>query len=159
MLLQIDELLRNKDYNLSLDQVQNTNKGLKQLLLWIKAILTINKMLNPLIFISTDYLKNRCTKDEMKFLEYIHRRLEDWKTIYSLRVHSNNKRSSFKQIIERAQLTLSKDFTEYLSISRDSNIPTNIHQFYFHDIDVTNFVFLFCRKSLLEQNQLCLRKC
>jgi hypothetical protein len=125
-----EEILADPEKKLSLGTVKHINQGLYQLLLWMKAVVTLHKLVNPLLFISAEYVRKRLSPDEVQTVEYIYQNIENWKTIYSLRLRANQGQSTLSGIVTEARKSLSADFEEYVNLGRweDSN---KICLFYF----------------------------
>eukprot|EP01022_Parablepharisma_sp_SALTPOND_P008132 TRINITY_DN135258_c1_g1_i1.p1 TRINITY_DN135258_c1_g1~~TRINITY_DN135258_c1_g1_i1.p1 ORF type:complete len:1171 (-),score=124.18 TRINITY_DN135258_c1_g1_i1:698-4153(-) len=128
ILQQVEEILTDPEKKLSLKSVRSVNLGLYQLLLWIKAVLTLNKLVNPLLFISADYIRKRLTPEEITLVEDIYQGIESWKVMYTVRVRSNNGKSCLANIVEEAKKRLSATSEEYATIGDTNN---KITTFYF----------------------------
>ncbi len=117
-LQEVEGLLTDPENGLSLRAVKAINQGLYQLLLWIKAILTLNKMVNPLLFISADYVRKRLTQEEVELVEYIYQSVESWKVMYTLRLRNNGGKSCLSRIVAEAKKGLGAEAEEYLHLGR-----------------------------------------
>ncbi len=99
-----------------LEQLRSVNKGMFQLLLWVKATLVLNKLLNPLNFVSTHYVKRRCTSEEVEHAESIYQALENWRFTFNLKVKST-KQTHAVGIINKA-----KDIIEEMEATQGTSI-------------------------------------
>ena len=70
-----------------LEGVKLANKGIYQLLLWVKAVVALHFFLNPLNFVSVDYVKKKFVRSEIEVIEYIYHCLENWRFIYSIKLN------------------------------------------------------------------------
>lgn len=130
-LQKVDEILADPEKKLTLHSVKNMSQGLYQLLLWIKAIVALHKIVNPLLFVSADYVRKRLAPDEVELVEYIYQSIENWKLIYTIRLRNNEGKSTLSNIISESKKNLSGEYGEYVNLGRweESN---KICMFYFN---------------------------
>ena len=126
-----EEILADPEKKLSLGTVKHINQGLYQLLLWMKSVVALHKLVNPLLFVSADYVRKRLSPEEVETVEYIYQSVENWKTIYTIRLRGNHGVSTLSRIVTEARNRLSADYEEYVNIGRweESN---RICLFYFN---------------------------
>jgi len=57
------------------------------LFLWVKSVVTYNKLLNPLNFVNADYVRKRFmdTTNDIRMVEQLYQGLEHWRITFNLR--------------------------------------------------------------------------
>lgn len=130
ILQQVEEIINDPENKLSLKSVKLLNLGLYQLLLWIRAVLILNKLINPLLFISADYVRKRLLPEEVCLVEELYQAIESWKMMYTIRLRNNNGKSCLQKILDSAKQKLSKISDEFAILGKWEE-GTKISQFYF----------------------------
>ncbi|CDW75554.1 UNKNOWN [Stylonychia lemnae] len=72
----------------SLAQAKQHSLGLFQLLLWTISVVTMNKLINPLNFTTSEYVKRRFSNqfEEIQVIEHIYQALESWRFTYNVKL-------------------------------------------------------------------------
>ena len=135
-------MLGDRSKGLTIESLKCVNTSAVQLLLWIKGIITLHKLLNPLIFISTEYVRNRCTDNELEHIEYIYQNIENWKIIYNIQLQSNRgeqgrrEQTYLEGLVRQAKEKFDMDYIEYPNLKKVGEDEINIQLFYFSTKDV-----------------------
>ena len=130
MLIQLEEMLNNPEKKLSLKSVKVINIGLYQLLLWIRAVVMLNKLINPLLFMDVNYIKKRLLPEELLLVEDLNQAIESWKMMYSIHLRTNNGQSTFESIIEQTKKNLASISEEFAVLGK-WEASNKIASFYF----------------------------
>lgn len=104
---ELDDLFKKKSF----DEIKKMNRGLSQILNWIFVVFEINKIFNPIDFVSSDYILNRFSDEDREAITYfiqILLQLKDhfklkWKFFKSLEIpkHFEFLRMYFKDVKNR----------------------------------------------------------
>lgn len=78
----------------------NSNQGVFQMYLWIKACISVHIILNPLNFISNEYINMSFGIEEIKQIEIMFQCLEKWRNLYSIKLHCSKNQSSLRKIVQ-----------------------------------------------------------
>jgi len=77
------------------DKIQDMNIGMWQLYFWMKCILSLHQLINPLNFVSSQFVQSIFSPEETKTIENLFQCYENWRGIYSIKLKSiKNKESS-----------------------------------------------------------------
>lgn len=63
---ELDDLFKKKSF----DEIKKMNRGLSQLLNWVFIVYEINKIFNPIDFVSSDYILNRFSDEDREAITY-----------------------------------------------------------------------------------------
>jgi hypothetical protein len=103
----------------------NSNQGVFQLYLWVKACVSVHIILNPLNFISNEYINMNFGLEEIRQIEIMFQCLEKWRNLYSIKLHCSRNQSSLRNIVEHWEENyLDEESLNFIRIARSvSKIP------------------------------------
>ena len=70
----------------SIEGISSINQGIFQVYLWIKAWISLHIILNPLNFISNEYVNSSFSIEEVRQIEKMYQCLENWRILYSIKL-------------------------------------------------------------------------
>jgi len=82
----------------NIDMILNTNQGIFQIYMWIKACISVHIIINPLEYISNEYVNSTFNDDQIRKIEIMFQCLEKWRILYSIKLHWSKNDSSMRKI-------------------------------------------------------------
>lgn len=110
-ILQVEELIN----NLSPTNLKRISNGFFFCYLWIKSIVFLHKILNPIKFINPQYLINRTDNTEYENIMALSEAIESWKCLFAFRLKCNNNISFLPEILNKAKELLADINQEYVN--------------------------------------------
>lgn len=114
--------LRKLEESSGMEAIFNTNQGIFQIYLWIKSCISVQIILNPLNFISSDYIRGSFGLQEIRNIEMMYLCLEKWRSLYSIKLHCTKNVSSLRSIVQHCQQNyLDEESLNFIRIVRSGN--------------------------------------
>ena len=105
--------------NIKIESIKSINMGVFQVYMWVKACISMHIILNPLNFISSDYVAHNFNHDEIKQVEKMYQCLEHWRKLYAIKLNCSQNNSTLRKIIKHCEdHYLDEETLHFLRIAR-----------------------------------------